>query len=100
MTPAIERHAGKSGVIYRLIVGNFASKAKAAARCKALKRKRIDCWARPAAREPLPGHSAADSPAQMAPQMAPKATSQRASSLEETQAVASAPPTRLYYTKP
>jgi hypothetical protein len=97
MTPAIERHAGKSGVIYRVIVGNYKSKAKAAARCKALKRRRIDCWARPAARGSLPGHSAAGDPMH-------KAKSQRASApaptQERTQAVASAPPERLYYTKP
>ena len=97
MTPAIERHAGKSGVIYRVIVGNYKSKAKAAARCKALKRRRIDCWARPAARGSLPGHSAAGDPMH-------KAKSQRASAPaptpERTPAVASAPPARRYNTKP
>ena len=93
MTPAIERHTGKSGDIYRVIVGNFKSKAKAAARCKALKRRRIDCWALAAARDPLPGHSAADSPLQ-------NAKSQRANAQEQTQAVASAPPDRLYNSKP
>ena len=105
MTPAIERHAGKSGVIYRLIVGNFKSKAKAATRCKALKRKRIDCWARPSARNWNPGHSANDSPPLQAPkakhsQQARGAGSQKSGRQDPDQAVAIAPPARLHYTKP
>jgi hypothetical protein len=57
-TPVIERHTGKSGSVYRLLVSGFSTKAKAAAHCKALKRKRIDCWARALASGGASGHAA------------------------------------------
>ncbi|MFT6581288.1 MAG: cell division septation protein DedD [Alphaproteobacteria bacterium] len=57
-TPVIERHNGKSGSVYRLLVSGFSTKAKATAHCKALKRKRIDCWARALASSKASGHGA------------------------------------------
>ena len=45
-TSAIERHNGPSGPLYRLIVGAYATKNKARAYCRTLKRGGIDCWPR------------------------------------------------------
>ncbi len=51
--PTIESHGKGGAALFRLIVGDFASKNKARAHCRALKRARIDCW--PRARATTPG---------------------------------------------
>ena len=44
--PVFEKHNVNGKPIYRVIVGNFPSKAKARAQCRALKQNGIDCWPR------------------------------------------------------
>lgn len=46
-SPNIERHEGNGGPLFRLIVGNFATKNEARTHCRALKRGGVDCWPRP-----------------------------------------------------
>jgi hypothetical protein len=60
-TPVIERHDAAGGQLFRLIVGDYATKDKARAFCQSLKRGGIDCWPRarkavkiPAIAESLP----------------------------------------------
>ena len=115
MTPSIERHAQKSGALYRLIVGNFSTKAKAAAHCKALKRKRIDCWARPTAGQSKPAlaprkHSANTPPKNKkkthdkAKTSAHKVSTHKAAPVKTAEArhanAKDAPPAQLHFAKP
>ena len=45
-TPHYERTEKASGPLYRLVVGEFATKTAARRHCQALKRKGVDCWPR------------------------------------------------------
>lgn len=44
--PSFEQGTVKGTPLFRLIVGEFETKAQARARCQSLKRNGIDCWAR------------------------------------------------------
>ncbi len=44
--PKVERHEKGGKPLFRLIVGDFATKREARAHCRSLKRKGVDCWPR------------------------------------------------------
>ncbi len=44
--PNVERHEKNGKSLYRLVVGDFATKNEARAHCRSLKRKGVDCWPR------------------------------------------------------
>ena len=54
MQPHYERAENAGGPLFRLIVGDFATKAEARRHCQALKRSGVDCWPRPHAGKPGP----------------------------------------------
>lgn len=59
--PSYEQDTVKGTPLFRLIVGEFDTQAKARDRCQSLKRNGIDCWAR--ARQPNAGGPVAAAPA-------------------------------------
>ena len=63
-TPVIERHDAADGQLFRLIVGDYATKNKAHAFCLTLKRGGIDCWprVRKAVKSPTVGESSPPPP--------------------------------------
>ena len=47
LDPVVERHQDAGGIVlYRLVGRGFATKDSARARCRALRRAGVDCWAR------------------------------------------------------
>ena len=60
--PQYERGQNAGGPLFRLVVGNFASKGAARKHCQALKRAGIDRWARVRAGSAKPGPVAATEP--------------------------------------
>ena len=61
LKPHYERAENAGGPLYRLIVGDFTTKAEARRHCQALKRNGFDCWLRP--HVGAPGPVAAATPA-------------------------------------
>ncbi|PPR19119.1 MAG: hypothetical protein CFH40_02369 [Alphaproteobacteria bacterium MarineAlpha10_Bin3] len=59
-TPVIERQDAADGQLFRLIVGDYATKNKARAFCRSLKRGGIDCW--PRARKAVKSPAVVESP--------------------------------------
>lgn len=60
--PTVERHQSTRGPLFRLIVGDFATKNEARAHCRALKRGGVDCWPRERGGAPVRGPVAAGAP--------------------------------------